>query len=156
MKKGPMQPLTHWFCDTCGKAISLTPSDTGWIEWLELDTGKPREFRICHNGMCARHGRKPECCDRDLSHFVGPTGKAYLLSMLYAGPTINWNGPQLERLPEMISFTDLFRRLHIPYYEEARIYFDEARSDGFFEGHNEFTVYSQPNLINIIEEYKTG
>jgi len=56
----------------------------------------------------------------------------------------------------MISFTELFRRLHIPYYEEARIYFDEARSDGFFEGHNEFTIYSQPNLINIIEEYKTG
>ena len=48
---------------------------------------------------------------------------------------------------------ELVRRLTIPHYEEARLYWDKAKQNGFFEGANEIWVYLPNNLRDLIQEY---
>lgn len=51
-------------------------------------------------------------------------------------------------------FPDFFRRLTIPYYEEARLYFDQARSDKDIAGdENEILIYTEDFLKRIVERY---
>ena len=46
------------------------------------------------------------------------------------------------------------RRLTIPYYEEARLYWSRAEADGFFDGANEVWLYMPHNLEALIERYR--
>ena len=45
------------------------------------------------------------------------------------------------------------RRMTVPYYEEARIYWDEAEADGFFADGNEYWIYQPITLKELIERY---
>jgi hypothetical protein len=45
------------------------------------------------------------------------------------------------------------RRLFLPYYEEARLYFDEAQADGFISDANEVLVYKEEFLQEMVERY---
>lgn len=59
-------------------------------------------------------------------------------------------GPHVTDLRE---WTELVRRLSIPHYEEARLYWSRARSDGYFDGANEIIIYSEGFLKGMIEKY---
>ena len=60
----------------------------------------------------------------------------------------------MRTLPEMRSFVDTVRRLHIPYYEEARQYFSKVDADGQFSGQNEVSVFLPETCKAIIERYE--
>ena len=57
--------------------------------------------------------------------------------MLDLGPLLDPNGQSPCKIGDMPNFVDTMRRLHIPYDEEARRYFDAARSDGWFLDEND-------------------
>ena len=59
----------------------------------------------------------------------------------------------LERpLEDQQEFGKIIRRLHIPLYEEAQRYWQEAKDGGFFNDVDESCPY-QYFLEGIIEEY---
>ncbi len=48
---------------------------------------------------------------------------------------------------------ETFRRLFVPYYEEARLYFDAAKADGIFGDVNEVWPYLDSTLQRNIADY---
>jgi hypothetical protein len=53
----------------------------------------------------------------------------------------------------MRNWTETFRRLFIPHFEEARQYFHAAEKDGFFAEANEVWPYTTATLKQVIEKY---
>jgi hypothetical protein len=122
------QPLTQWICDTCGEPVGI---QSGWLEWLDgrdWRTGAkrgPHSFHIVHNRKrCFQNDGRDECSDNHLQYFLGPSGLAYLLSII--DPEIG-DGPPAD----MAEYLEVFRRLQIPFYEEARPRLvEETRAEG--------------------------
>ena len=146
-----LQPLQQWICDTCGGLIEFP--EAGWLEWIDHQF-QASEFRIVHHkSACHQHTGKRGLCDNHLNYFVGEDRLACLYSFLDNGPILDPESERTLRAKNIREFAELLRRLTIPHYEEARQYFDEARTDGFFDGSNEYSVYSQDYLREIIEAY---
>jgi hypothetical protein len=80
--------------------------------------------------------------DTNLQGVLGSDGLARLLSMI-----------ETRRFEDMKGFVEILRRLHIPSYEEARQYWDEAEAGGFFGGANEYWPFLQSTLLDIIDRY---
>jgi hypothetical protein len=146
-----LEPLQQFTCDECGELIK-SPKD-GWLEWListSSDGRKLHGFRIVHHAPASPRKQHNGHCqypshfligDMHLEHFLGPDGLANLLSMF-------------ERpFEDQQEFVEIIRRLHIPYYEEARLYWQIAKDDGFFDEANEYWPYLQDNLKTVIEKY---
>lgn len=142
-----MKPLQQWLCDECGKLIE-SPMD-GWLEWLSDNKGS-HSFRIVHHFPASPIRQKPGCyaydqhphqADNHLATFLGIDGLSYLLVILDL---------HKANQSEMI---EIIRRLHLPYYEEARCYIDEARADGSLDGANEVYPYIQEVMKGIVERY---
>lgn len=155
-----MKPLEEWVCDTCGKTIEEV--DQGWVEWLSNDAGYAADFRICHKsassplpGSCQRHLENPGIQDLSLDDFVGPKGLVTMLSFVDPGATFEPEYPG-HRVRDLREWTELFRRLHLPYYEEARLHWDAAVDDGYFSGANEVWMYLPETLKDLIEEYESA
>jgi hypothetical protein len=156
-------PLKQWKCDYCGEVIS-DPKD-GFLEWLERpgdDSKRARKFKIVHhapksprqpNGDCYHYTNHPERADMHLDSFVAPDSMGYLLSFLDIGPMHDPEGKLVPRVENLREFTELMRRLTIPYYEEARLYWHSAEIDGLFEGASELYIYSPKTLRRIVESY---
>lgn len=154
-RKDHLTPLAQWICDTCDGMI-LSPGE-GWLEWLEPTDLQDHSFRIVHHwtssprkdsGGCYQHQGDPDCRDAHLHELLGPQGLVYLLSFLDPGPH---HEPDYERprIGDMRNFIEVFRRLHIPHYEEARLYWDRAYRAGWFDGANEVYMY-QPRMLERI------
>jgi hypothetical protein len=62
----------------------------------------------------------------------------------------DYAGPDVSNLRQ---WTTLFRRVHVPYYEEARNYTEELR-DERSGGANEIYLYLPETLRRIIEEHE--
>lgn len=146
-----LQPLQQWVCDKCGEIIEK-PED-GWLEWLgETNTLKHGGFKIVHhksasphaikNRDCYHYSNHPEREDMHLKEFLGPDGLAELSAWVYS--------PGVKDLKE---WAEMFRRLHVPYYEEARRRWHAAESDGYFHEIDESARYSQDVLKEVIEQY---
>jgi hypothetical protein len=43
--------------------------------------------------------------------------------------------------------------VQLPYYEEARFYWNDARRDGYFTGANEVWIYLPSTLKELIQLY---
>lgn len=117
------EPLTTWFCDSCDDPI--TDLDASLLTWDSDEGGRATEFRIVHKNMDGRDCDDPRfSSSTELSNYVGPAGLAALLSFLSAGPLIG----KLDSFPIVANFdqfVDVVRRLHTPWYEEARRRFQE-------------------------------
>ncbi|WP_180361825.1 hypothetical protein [Paenibacillus sp. BGI2013] len=50
-------------------------------------------------------------------------------------------------------WTEVVRRLHVDYYEEARIYWSAAKADVFLDGSNGVSEYLPKNLKDLVEYY---
>jgi len=130
-----MGPTTQWICDVCNTPI--VQAADGWVEWIEYeDVGRKRgrDLRLVHHRPASP---QPKGCqadqqanykkdqgsvsDPDLNSFLGPDGLIRLLSILSDG-----------EIPQGALF-DLIQRLHIPGYEQARPYFEEAIARGVIE-----------------------
>lgn len=140
-----MNSTKYWICDKCGKEIK---SEDGWLEWKktgEGDKGREYGFRIVHRIDCIYNQHKVYreenaiISDSDLEYFMGPDGLMRLLELL-----------SLEEV-ESEELLEIIKRIHIPGYEEARPYFNEAIHGYVFEPNTKPMYYSQNNIKAVID-----
>lgn len=144
-------PMEQWYCDHCGEIINT--SNEGWLEWykdiIEKEFSKRKGYRIVHhNKHCMYDTRQmfsqnKLVSDMHLTDYIGPDGLVLLLSDLDYG--------DVENNSELV---EIIRRLHTPYYEEARKYHDIAKEEGYFSGENEVTRYLQSTSKYILKNFK--
>lgn len=149
-----LTPLKQFICDSCGEVIE-NPND-GWVEWegsFEDNKSVNKNFRICHHKMqCQKLARHPNCSDLPLNNIIGDNVHAFIFTHLDAGPYHNreYSGPSIV---DFRQYTDFMRRLTLPYYEEARQWWNEAMMDGYFGDSNEIYIYLPDNLKRMIQHY---
>lgn len=139
-----LEPMKQFICDECGKIIEKI--EDGWLEWIDNTGNDIYGFRIVHvygasprieSGKTCYYPEYLGICDNHLEYFIGVDGLAYLLSFFY------------RNLRDPKEVAEIIRRLHIPYYEEARQFFKKAIDDGFMDSRD----YTQNDLERIIIEY---
>ncbi len=155
-----LEPLKQWVCDSCGEIINS--AEDGWVEWLdgEEEFNSCYGFKIVHNdgssprgkGGCFHYSEKQGPSDIQLDHFMGDKGYVYLLSFLDWGPYVipEYKGPRVKDIREFIEF---MRRLTIPYYEEARMFFKEALADGDLDPSSVDMIYDPEDLKRIVDKH---
>lgn len=154
-----LEPLKQWVCDVCGRIIE-SPEE-GYVIWNENDDGMIDKIRIVHKN--ALKNGKQEGCDKDLKNyprssslvsFLGDEGKVLFLSLVDPGP--NFIKEYKKSISDIRLFLEVFRRLQLPYYEEARLYWNKARDAGFFADVNEVSLYLPKTLKYIVDNYSGG
>ncbi|MCH5138164.1 hypothetical protein JMF89_13235 [Clostridiaceae bacterium UIB06] len=141
-----------WICDNCGEKIENI--EDGWVEWLETKREDSifnlyQGIRIVHRSKCnydqhlVYNKHNAIVGDSDLESFSGADGLIDLLSFISEGYFDN-----NEELLEII------KRIHIPGYEEARPYFDEAIYEGVFEPNTKPGYYTQRNIQAVLDYIK--
>jgi hypothetical protein len=151
-----LKPLKQWICDTCGQVIEK-PAD-GYVIFDRNNKFQYQKFQIVHHLPESPLKDNPNGCydpnlklSMPLETFLGDAGKAYLLTMLDVGKYIQEEYRQ--QVSSIREWVELFRRVQLPYYEEARLYWDRAYADGFFVGANEYWPYMPENLKLLIKHY---
>lgn len=149
-------PLQQWICDSCGEVIEK-PED-GYVEWQE----GMEKFRIVHHrGSSPRKPEGRDCFypaalrggDTALPGLLGDVGRVQLTSWLDAGE--EFTSDLRRRVKSLREWVVLFRRLQVPLFEEARLYFDKAVEDGRLDGANEVYFYlPEHGLTDILEKYR--
>lgn len=142
-----MAPLTKWRCDVCGNWIESV--DAGYVIWKSR--ARYSDFKVIHQTKCDRDDHHSSAA---LADFLGPRGATYMLSWLSPGPLIgdrdDGTGNSVARLSE---FVDLFRRLQVPYYEEARVHFSDPEVRRDHSDWHEYAPYVPESLKAIAENY---
>ncbi|WP_262173788.1 hypothetical protein [Saccharococcus sp. Marseille-Q5394] len=149
--KNDLEPIKQWICDACGEIIPN--AESGWLEWYrdilpDDEIGKNKGYRIVHHdSRCMYNARllykeNKLTADMHLDHYVGHDGLVSLLSKVQYDTEEN-----NEELVEII------RRLHVPYFEEARQLHHLAEEDGYFVGENEVTRYLTSTSKHILNRY---
>ena len=154
-----LKPLNQWICDGCGDIIS-TP-EHGYLEWL-CEDNKAYSFRIVHNNyyhvrldgkICSFHQGKLGAKDIQLSNYFETDNiLSFLLKFLDKGNhhDVNFSGPWIRNIRE---YTEIVKRLCVPFYEEARQYFKIAEDDGYFYEQNENWINSPEYLKSLLNKY---
>lgn len=151
--------LRQWVCDECGELIRKP--EEGYVEWLVDDKHIRYGFRIVHHalasprqldGNCYRYTDERGRRDMDLEQFLGAGGIVKMLSFINMG-SLHDDFDAKPRIKSSGEWVKLFKRLQVPYYEEARLYWDKAEEDGFFDGANEIASYLPETLKELIERY---
>jgi hypothetical protein len=173
-----LEPLKQWICDGCGEIIRSERE--GWLEFLRDRSPKPgailtHGFRIVHHNSfaprrpaglpadvptplearCAAYQDRIGVQDMHLRAYLGITGLADLLVRLDWGSFVDPDGEHSSEAPtrEMV---EIIRRLHVPYYEEARLHLAQAAEDGELdEPSNPFYVNNPDVLARIARHYST-
>ncbi|MBZ9633058.1 hypothetical protein [Clostridium sp. FP1] len=152
-----LQPLKQWVCDKCGEVIKC-PED-GYVQWnrknsdLEID-----DFVIVHHKPASPMKNSRKACyiydsDCDLKSFLGEKGIVELHGLLDPG---QYHMPEYKtRVTNIRNWSDFYKRLQLPYYEEARRYWNRAMNDGYFGDSNEIYIYLPENLKRMIEHYES-
>ena len=117
-------------------------------KWSEMEVTGDEYIKIHMSASCLHYGIE---LFEGLKAFRGVDGKVRLLSLIDPGPDFRME--YRERIADMRLFLEFFRRVQIPYYEEARLYWGRAQADGYFAGANEIWTYLPRNLKTLIEEY---
>lgn len=159
-----LKPLEQFICDHCGQVIE-SPKD-GYVEWLtyndEHGKYKAKEFRIVHHhgaspykhtrAGCYKHENTLGRSDIDLKWYLDTKFQQILclLDLDFIHDPDGNIGCQIENFKE---FTQFARRITIPYYEEARQYFEQVKHDEEFCLDNKITLFKPETLKSIIEKY---
>ena len=144
-----LKPLEQWICDRCGEIIKK-PED-GYVVWKTDDSMREHSFHIIHQSIC---DNDPSFhASLALTDFLGERGRQWLLSTLSVGVVKKNLGQSSSPLPvNMDEFVDFFRRVQTPYYEEARLKFNDRNVLEWFSDGNELTPYTKDALIRIINQ----
>lgn len=146
-----MVALEEWVCDTCGNTLT---EKEGILEWLEPEDG-PHSFRIVHTRKkcLAQHQNRR---DIHLGACLGPRGVGSLLAIVDPGRLLDPEGDYKKAAREIRSYADIFRRLQLPYYEEARLYFSQLLADEGYESYpnHEMARFSLELCKSIIARYE--
>ena len=137
-------PLEQWSCDMCGDLI--TAPEDGCIVWCTRDGRRlSTKFLIMHSGRQCWYDRS--CLPVDgrfafampLSEARTKDGLATLLKRL--------DSLVARRQPEEShSLVEVILRVTVPYYEEARFFWDLAAAEGVHDG----TRFDEATLVQII------
>ena len=134
-----------WYCDTCDDEVSAT---TGLLIW-KLSGEQRRQksgFSIVHQDDCDDYRASSSVL---LAEATGWDGQSFLTAMLSQGPMDN--GTTDCGVISLDEFVEIFRRLQLPGYEEARRYFRDPAVQEEFQGVREMHSYEQDILARIIE-----
>jgi hypothetical protein len=137
-------PLKQWYCDHCGKII--LKAEDGYFEWKENTDGINYGFRIVHFKSCQYDDRtfsSNECIqDLQLDEFVEADGMVRLLEIL-----------ERRQFRDKKEFLEMFHRLQVPYYEEARTYLEQAFREGYIDDIEDHGIKFSYNALSIITKY---
>lgn len=148
-------PLKQWICDVCGEIIE-SPKD-GYVQFNRNKDGQYDDFIIVHHKTKSprkhsANGCYKYSCDTDLTDFIGERGIIEALSLMDPG---KYHMPTFKPfVSDIRKWLDFIRRLQIPHYEEARLYWDKAKCDGFIADANEIMIYTPRFLKSMIEKYE--
>lgn len=142
-----LRPLEEFVCDECGQIIEDVAD--GYVVWRTEDECDC-DFKIIHKVSCDDESHPSS---DSLEEFVGSRGLIRLTGYFSPGPLIlNSQGSIRSGLPKsMDEFTDFFRRLHVPYYEEARMKFSNPELQAEYYDCNELLPYFEDALISICD-----
>ena len=146
------KPLTKWYCDHCDLMIE-NPAD-GLVIWNgHADLGD-HDFKVVHKGICddKSYGKS-----LPINDFLGYRGQAKLLSLLSDGrlktgfpfDSSHYHATK-RKVKNRDEYVDLFRRFQLPYYEEARRYFEDVEIRDMFDSANEIAPYKEEALEAIL------
>jgi hypothetical protein len=151
-----LRPSRQFICDDCGKIIK-SPKE-GWVEFLSEPNGIGRryfDFRLVHASPqrdCLNHFYRADGGSIEIDQLTGSKGIIELLDLLDEGDVFDRSCRDTS-IKSMREFTELFRRLQVPYYEQARQYWHQALSEGWFEENNLDGIYGEKTLKNLIADY---
>lgn len=151
-----LEPGEQWICDVCGGVIEK--SEDGYLQWKMNSDSKIEEFAIVHHISASPRRTQGGCYleepvrDFQLDGFLGVNGVLRLQSLIDPDPF--HRGAHYSRINNIQIWLETYRRLYIPYYEEARQYWEQALNDNYFNEMNELTIYYPENLKKIIEHYE--
>jgi len=146
-----LKPLEEWICDKCSQVIE--GPENGYMEWIHFAGKKAYGFKIVHHGgECYHYNHHEGRSDSSLDDFIGDKGLTTLLSMIHPGKRHMPDSNEVQ-IENPVEFLEVVRRLHIPYFEEARLYWSNAQEHGFFDGANEVWLYLPNTLKNIIDKF---
>jgi hypothetical protein len=141
-----------WVCDVCKEPI-LTVED-GYIVWKNNDTMQPHSFRIVHKNKCDKDNSFSS--SSALADLIGDDGLNKMLSFLSIGVVAvnmgNGSDHSKHGPVSMTEYVDLFRRLHLPNYEEVRPLFNDPSYLDRMNGANEIYPYTQQVLQSAKED----
>jgi len=148
-----LKPLEQWVCDVCGEVIEK-PED-GYVVWNDDSEYRYFDFTVIHQGRCDNDKLPNSLPVKD---FLGEFGLTVLMSKLSLGPVINRNRETsgLGRVKDVDQFVDFFRRMQVPYYEEARRYFGDPDFLEDYHDVNEVALYQPHVLRRIVERFGSG
>lgn len=142
-------PLKQWICDSCGQTIEKL--EDAWFEYLkDINTHNVSGFRIAHHNMrCGYDDQTLKSQGKAVGAFV----LKYMTSYGAFGHLLQWleltQTGKIKGYIEITEFTEMMRRLYLPYWEEARLYWNRAFEDGFHDN----TDFSEKTLKKIIEKF---
>jgi hypothetical protein len=156
-----LKPLEQFICDKCGHVIRSKAE--GWIEWRSLvNPRRVKGFKIVHHSAysplggregCYHYGNNPDRSDEHLNQFAD---SSVVYNLLHFMDSILLHGPELKvgEAIDLHEWSELVKRLLLPYYEEARLYIEQARENDFIDDlGNPHHLYSAPVLKRIAEHY---
>ena len=155
------KPFTKYVCDVCGKTIDAKDAVLQWVQRpCKDEPHSPFRDELDSMRICCNR----EACDSFLEY------KAICEKLHFQWVHLDWflgsdnideilTFPMERIIPDSLKeqYLEILRRLTIPYYEEARCYFNSAYQDGVIEdidGYNKGHISWKPSrLKRIIEEY---
>lgn len=147
-----LKPLEQWICDICGGIIqSKNEGSLVFKSGKDAQTNENREydFKIVHTEKC----RSITDSSLELEYYLGQEGQNYFFSHLSYGMIYSnlGGGSKKQVIYDFDEFVDVFRRLQLEYYEEARTYFTNPDVLDLYADNNEVGPYLLRNLKKIIE-----
>jgi len=157
-----MEPLKQFICDECGEIIERP--EEGFVEWIRDEVDGRQQacgFRIVHHykysplkgkkkDACYKYGDHDGRSDDHLNHILDMKNQ-FILSFLDLGYFHSTEGNSCL-ITDFKEFADFARRLTIPYYEQARLSFDKAMSDGDSDC-NPYLIFREDTLKRMIEKH---
>lgn len=139
-----------WICDVCGEEIKSV--NDGYLIWAKSDEHYDYDFLIIHQSKCDTHQDK-YVNSLPLSMLVGQDGLSYLLSFVSDGPYhLGEDQVSKKKVVSIDEFVDLVRRLHLPYYEQARHKFGIPEVMNFYSDSSPSNLYRVSTLKDIADE----
>ena len=136
---------TVWTCDACGDDI--TDPSQAWVLFRRDADGKDFDFHIVHHNDYGKRCDPPAMpASIQLSELLGPAGLSELLSFLSPGPI---NGGSRVTVADMNEFVDLVRRIQVPWYEQARKFWNAPQTREWFDAGDTYAPYLPENLERI-------